>query len=59
LDAHSEKCAEGADREDIPGRPEIPTMKEKPQKHPGHHRDRGSAHLRPKELLRIIAGHSS
>jgi hypothetical protein len=58
LDAGGQKGTERADREEVPLRPEVSAMKEKPQQRTGQHGDSGGAHLRPKQLLRIIAARS-
>jgi hypothetical protein len=55
LDAGGKKGTERADREQVPLRPEVSAMKEKPQQRTGQHSGSGGAHLRPKQSLRVIA----
>jgi hypothetical protein len=58
LDAGGENGTERADREEVPLRPEVSAMKQKPQQRTAQHGGNGGAHLRPKQLFRIIAARS-
>src|SRR5262245_37754597 len=58
LDADGNERAERSEAENMPLHPERTGMKQEPQQSAGCDRNSGSAHLRPEEMICLVARHS-